>query len=49
MIEAQADAEDDQNAHYLCAGVETMNPGASVQVKEYIHIELIIVKLALQN
>jgi hypothetical protein len=49
MIEAQADAEDDQNAQYLCARVEVMNPSILIEVKKDIHIEFIIAKVALQN
>jgi hypothetical protein len=49
MVKTQADTEDDQNAKYLRAGVEPMYPRISIQVKEYVHIEFLIVKLTLQS
>jgi len=44
MIKAQADTEDDQNAQYLCAGVEPMYPGIFVKIEEDIHSKFINAK-----
>jgi hypothetical protein len=49
MIKAQADTEDDQNAQYLCAGIEPMYPGIFVKIEEDVHSKFINAKLTMQN
>ena len=49
MVETEAEDEDDQNTKDLRPWVETMYPGISIHVKEYVHTKFVNAKLALQN
>ena len=49
MIEAQADAEDDQDAQYLCARVEAVYPCAFIEIQEDVHLCLLPPTLNLQH
>jgi hypothetical protein len=38
MVKTQADGEDNQNTHHLRPWIKPMDPGASVEIKEDVHL-----------